>query len=96
MERASCASSRQKAPKVLIADLNLALAEEVAAEVGGFAAKADVASNESVVKLAEIAASKLGGVDILVNNAGITHLPKLMQEVEFDFVRLLNPRWQPS
>ncbi|QDG74957.1 SDR family oxidoreductase [Labrenzia sp. PHM005] len=79
--------------KVLIADLNVDLAEEVAAEVSGFAAKADVASNESVAELAEIAASKLGGVDILVNNAGITHLPKLMQDVtedEFDRVMAVN------
>ncbi|WP_420412700.1 SDR family oxidoreductase [Roseibium sp.] len=79
--------------KVLIADLNLDLAEEVAAEVGGFAAKADVASNDSVAELAEIAASKLGGVDILVNNAGITHLPKPMQDVtedEFDRVMAVN------
>ncbi|EEE44599.1 SDR family oxidoreductase [Roseibium alexandrii] len=79
--------------KVLIADLNLDLAEEVAAEVGGFATKADVASNDSVVELAQTAASKLGRVDILVNNAGITHLPKPMQEVtenEFDKVMAVN------
>jgi 3-oxoacyl-[acyl-carrier protein] reductase len=79
--------------KVLIADLNLDLAQEVAAEVGGFAAKADVASNDSVVELAQTAASKLGGVDILVNNAGITHLPKPMQDVtedEFDKVMAVN------
>lgn len=79
--------------KVLIADLNLDLAEEVAADVGGFAAKADVASNDSVAALAETAASKLGGVDIFVNNAGITHLPTPMQDVtedEFDRVMAVN------
>jgi len=79
--------------KVLIADLNLAMAEEVAAAVGGFACQADVASNDSVVALSEFAASKLGGVDILVNNAGITHLPQLMQDVtedEFDRVMAVN------
>ncbi|WP_428528784.1 SDR family oxidoreductase [Roseibium sp.] len=79
--------------KVLIADLNLDLAKEVAADVGGFATKADVASNDSVVELAETAASQLGGVDILVNNAGITHLPKPMQDVtedEFDRVMAVN------
>lgn len=79
--------------KVLIADLNLDLAEDVAAEVGGFATKADVASNDSVVELSQTAASKIGGVDILVNNAGITHLPKPMQDVtedEFDKVMAVN------
>ncbi|WP_420339230.1 SDR family oxidoreductase [Roseibium sp.] len=79
--------------KVLIADLNLELAEQVASEVGGFATKADVASNDCVSELAQTAASKLGGVDILVNNAGITHLPKPMQDVtedEFDKVTAVN------
>jgi len=79
--------------KVLIADLNMELAEQVAADVGGIATKANVASNDSVAELAEFAASKLGGVDILVNNAGITHLPKPMQDVtedEFDKVMTVN------
>ncbi|MBO6892631.1 MAG: SDR family oxidoreductase [Roseibium sp.] len=79
--------------KVLVADLNMALAEEIAGEVDGVAVKTDVASNDSVVALAETAASVLGSIDILVNNAGITHLPKPMQEVteeEFDKVLAVN------
>ncbi|WP_428645162.1 SDR family oxidoreductase [Roseibium sp.] len=79
--------------KVLIADLNMALAEEIAAEVDGIAVKVDVASDESVKALADTAASSLGSIDILVNNAGITHLPKPMQEVtedEFDRVMAVN------
>ena len=79
--------------RVLIADLNMALAEEIAAEVDGIAVKVDVASSDSVKALAETAASALGGVDILVNNAGITHLPKPMQDVtedEFDRVMAVN------
>jgi 3-oxoacyl-[acyl-carrier protein] reductase len=79
--------------KVLIADLNIALAEEVASEVDGIAVKVDVASNDSVLELAETASSALGPVDILVNNAGITHLPKPMQDVtedEFDRVMAVN------
>ncbi len=79
--------------RVIIADLNMTLAEEVAGEVGGVAVKADVASNDSVRALAETAASTFGPVDILVNNAGITHLPKPMQDVtedEFDRVMAVN------
>lgn len=79
--------------KVLVADLNMALAEEIAGEVDGVAVKTDVASNDSVAALAETAASVLGSIDILVNNAGITHLPKPMQEVteeEFDKVLAVN------
>jgi 3-oxoacyl-[acyl-carrier protein] reductase len=79
--------------KVLIADLNMDLAEEVAGEVDGIAVKVDVASNDSVRDLAHTATSTLGSVDILVNNAGITHLPKPMQDVtedEFDRVMAVN------
>ncbi|CTQ52100.1 4-formylbenzenesulfonate dehydrogenase TsaC1/TsaC2 [Roseibium album] len=79
--------------KVLIADLNMDLADEVAGEVDGIAVKVDVASNDSVRDLAHTAASTLGSVDILVNNAGITHLPKPMQDVtedEFDRVMAVN------
>lgn len=79
--------------KVMVADLNLALAEEIAAEVGGLALKADVSSNDSVSHLADVASALLGPIDILVNNAGITHLPKPMQDVdeeEFDRVMAVN------
>ncbi|WP_298816230.1 SDR family oxidoreductase [uncultured Roseibium sp.] len=78
---------------VLIADLNLALAQDVAKETGCKAVKVDVASNDSVRLLAETALAELGRVDILVNNAGITHLPKPMQDVtedEFDRVLAVN------
>lgn len=79
--------------KVLIADLNRALAEEVAREVDGISVKVDVADNASVRQLVETASAALGSVDILVNNAGVTHLPKPMQEVteeEFDRVMAVN------
>lgn len=77
--------------KVLIADLNMELAQVVADEVGGIALKVDVADNDSVRSLAETAVERLGSVDILVNNAGVTHLPMPMQDVsEDDFDRVFN------
>lgn len=77
--------------RVLIADLNMELAQVVADEVGGFALKVDVADNDSVRSLAETAVERLGSVDILVNNAGVTHLPMPMQDVsEDDFDRVFN------
>lgn len=79
--------------RVLIADLNMDLAEKVAGEVGGIAVRVDVSENGSVRQLAETAAAEIGKVDILVNNAGITHLPKPMQDVtedEFDRVMAVN------
>ncbi|WP_434055195.1 MAG: glucose 1-dehydrogenase [Roseibium sp.] len=76
--------------KVLIADLNVAAAEEMARESGALAAHVDVASNESVAALAAQAADLLGPVDILVNNAGVTHLPTPLQDVsEEDFDRVI-------
>ena len=79
--------------RVLIADLNLAAAQDMAREVSALAAKVDVASNESVAALAAQAAEVLGPVDILVNNAGVTHLPTPLQDVseeDFDKVFAVN------
>lgn len=77
--------------RVLIADLNMELAQVVADEVGGIALKVDVADNDSVRSLAKTAVERLGSVDILVNNAGVTHLPMPMQDVsEDDFDRVFN------
>lgn len=81
--------------RVLIADLNLAAAEAIAAEVGGFACQVDVSSATSVMALAEAADLAFGTPDILVNNAGTTHLPKPMEEVsedEFDRVMAVNTK----
>ena len=79
--------------RVLIADLNLAAAEDTAREAGALAAMVDVSSDNSVEALAAQAADLLGPVDILVNNAGVTHLPMPMQEVseaDFDKVFAVN------
>lgn len=78
--------------RVLVADINLAAAEVVAAEIGGLACRADVSSRDSVAAMAK-AAETLGAVDILVNNAGITHLPtplEAVDEAEFDRVFAVN------
>ncbi|THD73883.1 glucose 1-dehydrogenase [Thalassobius vesicularis] len=79
--------------KVMVADLNIALAQQVADEVGGIAQHADVSSGDSVAAMARAAEAAWGGVDIIVNNAGITHLPKPMETVteeEFDRVFRVN------
>lgn len=78
--------------RVLVADINLGAAEAVAAEIGGTAWRADVASAEGVAAMAR-AAEALGPLDILVNNAGITHLPTPLEDVaeaEFDRVFAVN------
>ncbi len=61
--------------KVVIADLNIAGAEKVAAEIGeaAVAIKCDVSKRPDVDATVNLAMSKFGSVDIVVNNAGFTH-----------------------
>jgi 3-oxoacyl-[acyl-carrier protein] reductase len=76
---------------VLIADLNLPLAEKLAADLGeaAHALRTDVSDVASVKAMAEAAIAKLGRIDILINNAGTTHLPNAMEDVtEADFDRV--------
>ena len=80
---------------VMVADINTAAAETVAAEIGGIAQTVDVAHGASVAAMAAAARDAWGRVDILVNNAGITHLPKPMEDVtedEFDRVLAVNAK----
>jgi 3-oxoacyl-[acyl-carrier protein] reductase len=80
---------------VMVADVNRAAAEAVAAETGGLAWEVDVSLDGSVGAMAAEALRLWGRVDILVNNAGITHLPKPMEDVteeEFDRVLAVNAK----
>lgn len=75
--------------RVMVADLNIDLAQEVAGDIGGIAYHVDVSQNGSIANMAADAKAELGTPDILVNNAGITHLPTLMEDVsEADFDRV--------
>ncbi len=81
--------------RVMVADLNRAAAEAVAAEVGGLAQAVDVSNDASVAAMAAAAFGAFGTLDILVNNAGITHLPQPMEDVteaEFDRVLAVNAK----
>jgi 3-oxoacyl-[acyl-carrier protein] reductase len=75
--------------RVVVADIDEAAARKVAAEMGGLAHHADVASADSVAAMAAAAVAAFGSIDILVNNAGVTHLPAPLEEVsEADFDRV--------
>ncbi len=62
---------------VLVADVQVELAEQVAAELSDryyppvVATRLDVTSTESIIAAADLACREFGGVDIWVNNAGI-------------------------
>ncbi|QDI77783.1 MULTISPECIES: SDR family oxidoreductase [Leisingera] len=78
--------------KVMIADINGAAAEAMAAELGSsaIAQTVDVSDGASVTAMAEAALADFGHLDILVNNAGVTHLPAPLEEIsEDDFDRVM-------
>jgi len=78
--------------QVLVADLNLEAAMDVAARAGpaARALRVNVADAADVRTMMEAAELYFGHLDILVNNAGVTHLPSPLEEVsEADFDRIV-------
>ena len=77
--------------KVVIADINISLAEKLARELGeeAISAEVDVSDNISVKRLVESTISKFETIDILVNNAGITKDNLLMRMGEEDFDKVI-------
>jgi 3-oxoacyl-[acyl-carrier protein] reductase len=61
----------EEGAKVVVTDLDLAVAEQVADEVGGIALRCDVTDSGEVAAVFERVAELLGRLDVLVNNAGI-------------------------
>lgn len=68
---ASARSFAARGAKVAVADLNLALAEDVAAEIGGMAVACDVGQELSINDLVAEVERELGPIDIFFGNAGI-------------------------
>jgi 3-oxoacyl-[acyl-carrier protein] reductase len=87
-----CAKFVAEGAQVIVADLNLEAALDVAARLGSHARalRVDVASADDVRTMMEAAELHFGHLDILVNNAGVTHLPQALEEVsEADFDRIV-------
>lgn len=83
--------------RVMIADLNTELAQELAAELGDNTAvcRTDVTSGYDIAALTEATLKAFGRIDILVNNAGTTHLPASMEDVseeDFDKIFAVNAK----
>ncbi|MEE6274321.1 bifunctional aldolase/short-chain dehydrogenase [Georgenia sp. MJ206] len=74
---------------VVVGDVNLEGAQEVAAELGGpdiaVAVRADVTSEDQVAALVEAAALAFGGVDLVVNNAGLSISKPLLETTTKDW-----------
>jgi 3-oxoacyl-[acyl-carrier protein] reductase len=87
-----CAKFVAEGAQVIVADINLEAALDVAAKLGSHARalRVDVASADDVRTMMEAAELHFGHLDILVNNAGVTHLPQALEEVsEADFDRIV-------
>ena len=85
----------QEGARVIVADIDLDAARQVAGLYDGTALRMDVSIMEDWAALATDMEKRFGRVDILVNNAGITHLPQPMQQVdeaEFDRVLAVNAK----
>ena len=83
----------EEGARVVVADLNVNGAHEIAAEVKGLGIQVDVADGASVAAMVDVTLGAYGRLDILVNNAGITHYPALLEEVteqDFDKVFAVN------
>lgn len=69
--RAFCLELHKRGARIVCADIDGALAQKTAAEVGGTDVVCDVARIEDVEALAAAADRALGGVDLVINNAGV-------------------------
>ena len=83
----------EEGARVVVADLNVNGAHEIAAEVKGLGIHVDVADGASVAAMVDATLGAYGRLDILVNNAGTTHYPAPLEEVteqDFDKVFAVN------
>lgn len=86
---------RDAGAQVMIADVNAAMAGELAEKLGVLSCQADMARDEDVARLVERAVAQMGHIDILVNNAGVTHLPAALEDIseeDFDHVMAVNTK----
>jgi len=79
---------------IVVADMNLPLAEQVAAEMGerACAIPVNVSDEESVADMVKQTVEKFGGLDILVANAGVVRSGPLatFEKKDMDFVTNIN------
>ena len=79
---------------IIIADMNLPLAESVAKEMGerAYALAVNVSDEESVANMVAQTVEKFGGLDIMVANAGVVRSGPVAQfeKKDFEFVTAIN------
>ncbi|MBR4016566.1 MAG: SDR family NAD(P)-dependent oxidoreductase, partial [Oscillospiraceae bacterium] len=84
----------KEGPTIIVADMNLPLAESVAAELGenAWAVAVNVSDEESCAEMVAKVVEKFGGLDIMVANAGVVRSGPIAQleKKDFDFVTAVN------
>ena len=78
---------------VIVADINIESATDIANQVNGMPVQVDVSDAKSVEAMKSNVLEKNTTIDILINNAGTTHLPAPMETIsenEFDKVFEVN------
>jgi NAD(P)-dependent dehydrogenase (short-subunit alcohol dehydrogenase family) len=90
--KATATALVRKGCRVAIGDLDLALAEQTAAELGGgtIALALDVTDRGSFTAFLDAAERELGPVDVLINNAGIMPVTPLAEEADDSIKRQLD------
>ena len=75
--------------KVVVADIALDAAEELAAGIGErtMAVRLDVRDHGSIASMVDTVAARFGGIDILVNNAAVFDMSPLLEITEASFDR---------
>ena len=76
---AICRACAQDGARVAVADLDLARAQALAAEVGGCAIRVDVGDEDQCERALAETLERLGRLDALVNNAGVDYTLSLAE-----------------
>lgn len=75
---------------VLIGDIDVSAAETTASQIGAYAIKCDVRSEEDFAFAAQWLRDNWGGVDLLINNAGVAQMGPLDQTPISDWQWILD------
>jgi acetoin reductase-like protein len=88
--RAICLRYAQEGARVVVADINLSSAQEVAREITGMgkdaiAVQTDVSDRSQAELAVSTSVDAFGGIDVLVNNAGVIKIVPFLETTDEDW-----------
>src|SRR5207247_6741426 len=75
--------------RLVLADLDGAAADKLAAELGGAAVQADVTRAADITRMVDEPYRRWGRLDVLFNNAGVIRVQPLLEVTEAEWDRVL-------